>query len=279
MTCSRRAWVIAALGGAATPLTSVFVAFAANAGSPDAAAEKAPGWIVTIGAYGGIEPRSTGSKTYGPGWHPIFTFREAGGREWLELPNDSFDFAIIETDNFRAGPVVNLRLGANRAVFDRGFKRVGSVNAALDTGGFAELWPLHWLRTRVELRTGVIGASGLVLDTSVDFVTRPDALRTFAWGPRFSVADAAYMKSYYGIDPQQAMISGLPLYAPHGGAISTGAGASAAYKWSQDWTVRSFIEWQHLLGPAASSPLIDARGQVDQITVGVGLSYSFRVDW
>jgi outer membrane protein len=41
------------------------------------------------------------------------------------------------------------------------------------------------------------------------------------------------------------------------------------------WEVHSYVEYERLLGDAANSPLVTARGSPNQTTVGIGASYSF----
>jgi outer membrane protein len=60
-----------------------------------------------------------------------------------------------------------------------------------------------------------------------------------------------------------------------GGAQSAGAGAQVKYRINPQWEVHSYIEYDRLLGDAAKSPLVTARGSVNQTTVGIGASYSF----
>lgn len=242
-------------------------------------AAKQTGWIVTVGAFGDLEPRFEGSRRLGPGYHPIIDYRAAGSREWLNLPNDGFDFALIETDSFRAGPVVNGRWERDVNSLVRGFRRVGDINLSAEAGVFAEWWPADYLRTRVEMRDAVVGAKGVVADLSTDWVWRPDWRWTLSAGPRLSIADSAFMRGYYSVDNQQAMASGLPPYSAPAGVRSVGAGSMLKYKWSESIATMGFVEYQRLAPSAAHSPLIDDRGSPDQLTVGVGLSYSFTVGW
>ena len=67
--------------------------------------QTASGWIITLGGYGDLEPKFEGSRHHTIWFHPLIDYREDGPREWLSLPNDGFDFPLIVTDNFRAGPV------------------------------------------------------------------------------------------------------------------------------------------------------------------------------
>src|SRR5262249_15876010 len=69
--------------------------------------ESASGWIITLGGYGDLEPKFEGARHHTVWFHPIIDYRPDGSREWLSLPNDGFDFPLIVTDSFRAGPVVN----------------------------------------------------------------------------------------------------------------------------------------------------------------------------
>src|SRR5215471_20870344 len=86
------------------------------------------GWIVTLGGYGDLEPRFEGARHHTFRFHPIIDYRTVGSREWLSLPNDGFDFPVIVTDSFRAGPVANGRWERDVSALERGFRHVGAIN-------------------------------------------------------------------------------------------------------------------------------------------------------
>jgi outer membrane protein len=239
--------------------------------------QKADGWIITLGAYDDLEPKFEGARHHAFWYHPIIDYRPVGSREWLSLPNDGFDFPLIVTDNFRAGPVVNGRWERDVSSLVRGFRRVGSINLSAEGGAFVEWWPVQYLRTRAEVRDAVFGARGIVVDVSADAVWRPGERWTLTAGPRLSLADDAFMRSYYSVDTEQSRTSGLPTYSVTAGMRSYGAGSMAKYKWSESVSTMLFFEYQRLGSIAAESPLIDDRGSPNQLTVGVGLSYSFVV--
>ena len=48
-------------------------------------------------------------------------------------------------------------------------------------------------------------------------------------------------------------------------------------EFAKQWEVHSYVEYQRLLGDAAASPLVQQRGSPNQLTVGLGASYSFDV--
>ena len=239
-----------------------------------------PGTIVTIGGYGVLQPKFEGSKGQEFAFKPIINWRKPGDRVWLDLPNDGLDFEFIETDNFRAGAVGNIRFQRDTNLLrPRGFKRVGSTDLSIEAGGFAEYWPSPSLRTRAEVRNSFFGADGVVADFSADVVLHPADRWTVTGGPRLSLADQAFMDGYYGVTANQAATSGLAQFKASAGLRSYGAGTSARYQWTDDVTTLAYIEYQRISGSAGESPLIDNRGSTDQFTFGLGLKYSFRVDW
>ncbi|MEQ1694199.1 MAG: MipA/OmpV family protein [Hyphomicrobiaceae bacterium] len=250
-------------------------------GAPPATAGDAPaGTIITIGGYGVISPEFEGSKSYEASFRPSFGWHKAGDRVWLDLPNDGLDFSLFQGDNYRLGVVGNLRFQRDtNDVRPRGFKEVGSVDVSIEAGAFAEYWPSQSLRTRAEVRSALFGADGLIADLSADVVLHPIERWTLTAGPRLSIADESFMDSYYSINAAQAVTSGLAQYKADAGVRSFGAGVSARYELTSNITTIGYIEYQHLTGSAGDSPLITDRGSPDQVTVGLGLKYSFGAPW
>src|SRR5262249_31523220 len=99
------------------------------------------GWIITLGGYGDLEPKFEGARHHTFWFHPIIDVRAVGSREWLSLPNDGFDFPLILTDSFRAGPVVNGRWERDVSSLVRGFRHVSTIELSAEAGVFAEWWP------------------------------------------------------------------------------------------------------------------------------------------
>jgi MipA family protein len=201
------------------------------------------GWIVALGGYGDLEPKFEGARHHTFWFHPIIDYRTVGSREWLSLPNDGFDFPLIVTDSFRAGPVVNGRWERDVSSPVRGFRHVGAIELSAEAGVFAEWWLVALLRTRLEARDAVFGAQGVVADLSADAVWRPEDRWTFTAGPRLSVADRALMPSYYSIDEEQSIASGLPTYSAPPGVRSYGAGSMVKYKWSDSLATMMLVEY------------------------------------
>jgi outer membrane protein len=265
------AGILLAIATSAYPQTCIAQEAAQNI-QPSTSAD----WVVTIGGWGNFAPKYEGSDEYVFGGTPIIDVHRLGSKEWLSLPKDGLDYELIETENFRAGPVADIRWGFG-TVDERGLKEVGGtgLDLSIEVGAFAEYWPTDFWRTRLEARNAVYGAEGWVFDLSSDFVWRPDAAWTFAAGPRLSLADKAYMNAYYGIDGEQALSSHLPRYEAQGGFRSYGAGFFAQYKWNEQLTTMASVEYERLAGSADDTPLFSDNGSSDQFTFAIGAKYSF----
>ena len=159
----------------------------------------------------------------------------------------------------------------------RGYRHIGSVDLSIEGGAFAEFWPTEALRTRVEVRNSVIGGKGMVGDVSADAVWRPTPAMVVTGGPRLSLANMDFMSTYYTVDPSLAAASGLPVYYAKAGLRSYGAGSMLKYAWSDQWTTLAFVEYQRLAGSAGDSPVIASRGTENQVSVGLGATYTFKI--
>jgi MipA family protein len=226
------------------------------------------GWTVMIGAEGTYMPDFAGAKGGRFSPVPIFSIRRAGSADQFRSPRDNASIALIDFGDLRAGP-------AGKFVASR--KANGYFNAAFELGGFIEYFPVDWFRLRNETRQGFGGHHGVVSDFSADFIVPVTRALTISAGPRFTWESTKATAPYFGIDAVQALASGLPAFDAKGGAHSAGAGVQVKYRINPQWEVHSYVEYDRLLGDAANSPLVAARGSVNQTTVGVGASYSFDV--
>ncbi len=233
-------------------------------------------WTVTLGAEGRVLPTYEGSSNYRFMPLPIFDIRRAGTPRRFKSSRDGASIGIIEFNNFRMGPTFKVRQ-QRREGDDAKLAGLGNVDFAIEVGGFAEYWFTPWLRTRGELRQGVNGHYGLTGDLTADVVVPVTTQLTLSGGPRLAFDSGKTMRTYFGVDPVQSALSGLPVYNPSGGMRSYGLGAMARYEITPQWATHVFVEYARLTGSAADSPLVALRGSRDQVMTGLGVTYSFDV--
>lgn len=240
-------------------------------------AKASDGWTVTVGAEGRFTPSYEGSKNYDWMALPLFDVRPMGTPARFHSPRDGFGVTLFESGKFTAGPVAYLEFARHSSKKNAGLNGIEDVKLAYEVGGFAEYWAYDWLRAHAELRKGFAGHHGTILDLALDFVMPAPGGLTLSAGPRMRISDSSGNSRYFDISPQESAISGLPAYSTNGGIRTVGAGTQVIKQWNPEWATHAFIEYDRLVGDAADSPLVQIRGNANQLTLGAGFAYSFDI--
>ncbi len=233
-------------------------------------------WTVTIGVQGQAQPEFEGAKKDLLSAAPIFSVHGAGSADRFRSPRDSAGVTLLDYEGFLAGPVFRYDPRRTASKYSE-LNGLGDVKPAVEFGGFVEYFPAEWFRARAELRQGFGGQGGFTADLSGDLIIPLNQQWMISGGPRLTLENTPALSPYFSIDPAQALASGLPTYNAKGGFHSTGAGAQLRYQFTPQWEAHSYVEYERLLGSAAASPLVQQRGSPNQLTVGLGASYSFDV--
>ncbi len=225
-----------------------------------------------IGLGAQIYPSYPGSDDFDIG--PMINVDRASGDQpfTFEAPDDSFSLSLIEAGTFSFGPVANFE-GA-RTAEDVG-ANVPKVKFSVEAGGFAAINLSDNFRLRGEVRRGITGHKGWIGTAGADYVMRDGDDWLFSIGPRVTWSNSRYQDAWFGVTPQAALTSGLPVYNPGSGIQSYGATASLLFQLSEQIGVSTFAKYDRLTGDAARSPLVLQYGSRDQLSAGFGLSYTF----
>jgi outer membrane protein len=249
-------------------------------------------WTIRLGAGAILSPAFVGSSDYQLMAVPALkvTYRNT----FFASVEDGVGYAVINQHGWRAGPIAKIAFG-RKEDGDNPFlvaggktsalRGLGNVATTLEVGGFAEY---RWssMSTKIGLRKGLNGHEGLVGDLSVNYMRTSQSFSPMAgspfvvsFGPRLKVVDATYNKSFFGVDADQAMNSGLPRYRPSGGVLSYGVGSFIVVPIRKQLSAIFLAGYDRLTGDAGSSPLVSERGSPNQGMFGVLLSYEFGFVW
>lgn len=235
----------------------------------------AAGWVVTLGGMTAFSNSYAGSRALTPGFMPSLSWSRPGETPSFSAPEDGVDFAAFESRQFKIGATFGFEAGRYRTDSAR-LAGLNSVPWTINSGLFAEVWPISdRFRLRAELEHGFRKTDGFTANVSADWVENFGAL-TLSGGPRISLADRTQMRSRFGITAAESLTSGYAAYAPRGGVKSVGVGMAQSYKLSPSWTGTLYEHYDRLTGPAAKSPLVLQGGSKNQLTIGVGMNYTFK---
>ncbi|MEM9495315.1 MAG: MipA/OmpV family protein [Pseudomonadota bacterium] len=199
---------------------------------------------------------------------------------------DGAEFAVINTDNFRLGPVFRYDFGRDEngsnplAVTNddnTDLVGLGDIDGTPEFGGFLE-YKFNSITTRIEARQGIDGHEGLVGEASVKYNHMFSLAGKSAFllvGPSVTYGDDDYNSTYFDVSVAQALASGLSVYDADGGINSAGLEAALYRPLTDKVSVVLFADYDRLLGDIADSPLVEERGAEDQFTGGIFLNYRF----
>lgn len=151
------------------------------------------------------------------------------------------------------------------------------VSRTFEAGVFAVFWPNEHLRLRGAVRRGVGGHNGWVGQFGADYVMRDADRWLVSLGPRVTVADAPFQRNWFGVSREAAVATGLPRYDGGSGLYSVGLTSRVNVELTGRWGIQAQAMYERLVDDAARSPIIRRVESQNQLSVGVGATYSFTI--
>lgn len=198
-----------------------------------------------------------------------------GGRPFaFSAPDDSPGIAVARSGGLSFG--LAGKIEGRRKESEVG-AAVGDIKRTFDAGVFAQYEWRDSFRLRAELLKGVNGHEGLLGAVGADKIWRNGDRYVFSIGPRLLFSDGRYQREYFGVTPAVSVATGLPAYRPGGGLYGVAAASGITYALDDRWGLFGFARYERLVGDAAKSPVVRQFGSRDQMSGGLGLSYTFTV--
>lgn len=244
-------------------------------------------WSITVGTGALYSPNYEGDDDYSVSVLPNVQVRY--GERFFASVQEGAGYNLVNEERLRAGPIARIRFsrdddGDQTFAVSGGktddLRGLGDVDTSVELGGFVE-YELAGVKLGAEVRQAVSGHDGLVADigarwSGVSTAFGPPLI--WSAGPRLRLVDDQYTSTYFGVTPAQSLASGLPEYAADGGLHSYGLGVTTILPLSRDgaWSAVFLAGYDRLQGDAADAPLVQMRGDQDQATFGVFVSYTFQ---
>jgi MipA family protein len=278
----------AALCAIASPAMAQDVSTATAAAAPALPDPNDQSDTLTIGAGAAILPDYEGSNDYRiiPG---AAVRGRVGGISFFSRATYLYVDVVprgagkLEID---AGPILGVRLNRTGKVKDDYVDALPNLNKAIEAGGFIGVTahgltnPYDALSVRLDVVKDVGNAhQSTVISPTIEFGT--PLSRTTYVGASLSAdwVGGGYADYYYSITPVEGAIAGLPAFDADGGLKNWGLSVTGLQMVTGDLTggigVFALASYKRLTGDFADSPIVDQRGDADQLMGAIGLTYTW----
>ncbi|HLZ98914.1 MAG TPA: MipA/OmpV family protein [Steroidobacteraceae bacterium] len=214
-----------------------------------------PDWRVQVGLAAEPRPAYEGARNYRTLAGPVIDVRYRD--EFFASTGEGIGYNFVRGENYRVGIAVGYDLGRREKDDLNHLKGLGNIEVAplFKVFGSYVVSKEFPLVLRGDLRRILGGAEGWVGDLEA-YLPLPGSSEKFVMfaGPSVTFADRRHMQTAFGVDHTQALASGYPEFAAHGGMNAVGLGFSATRFLNRRWLVNADLAVNRLLGSARDSP-------------------------
>ena len=175
------------------------------------------------------------------------------------------------------GPVLAMRPARDDGVEDLVVRKLRKVDSAGEAGVFVEYGFGDTLMQGDRLSVGVEakGGKGQQVSWGIAYQGARSGAFQYSVDLRATYANDKYMDTYFSIDADNSLRSGLPVYKASSGLKSTAIGFTGSYDLGRQWTLIGRLGVSRLAGDASDSPIVRLRGDTHSTAFGLALGYRF----
>lgn len=252
---------------------------AATAAAPAAQAEDS-GVSGHVILGGGMKPEYEGSEDYEA--TPIASAKIEYQGYYVETRGLGLRANVSPIPHIEFGPSVNYRGGRDDDVENDAVAAMREIDGAIEMGAFVKV-PFRQLMHKTdelslnaELLADVSGEhEGYLIEFGPSYSYSPMERLRLGVNLSATYASKDYNQTYFGIDADNALRSGLAQYDADGGFKDVSIGITAMYQLNGNWGITGVARYTQLVGEAADSPIVDDEGSSGQALVGAGVMYRF----
>jgi len=226
-------------------------------------------------------PDYEGSDDYQAVAAPLIKYKFEGSNQYIQVTANRLYFNVLKHENWEFGPMGIYRLGRDD-VEDGVVDLMKDVDDSFELGvfiGYAKNFgnPRHRMNIRLDVTQDVTdGHDGWV---GVFKVTYWRPLGKSSWDMGFSgsvtYASDDYMSSFFDVSASDSAITGLQQFSADDGFKDFGISLMTQYPVNKSWHITGGVQYIRLFGDAADSPVVDVRGDANQLLAGLGVLYSW----
>lgn len=212
---------------------------------------------------------------------PLIHLNLGESNRYFQLIGNKIFVNVLNGDNWEFGPKVVYRFG-RKTVKDVVVNNMIDVDDSVEVGAFLGYRkrfgnnPRHRMNIHIDATQDVAdGHEGFVAQLSGVYWL--PVARRLDIGLRGSAIYGSedYMSSFFDVTAGDSILSSLPQYDANAGFRDVSVSVMALLHLNRAWHIGGGAEFKRLLGNAADSPVVDQRGDENQISAGVSLIYSW----
>lgn len=189
--------------------------------------------------------------------------------------DDGLTWNALNSNGFTAGPYINYLQGRTSNGSLQGLRNVSDM---AEVGGFVQYAPADFWRVYARLGQAVGGGhsqSGALGKVGGELGYPLGGGIIGSSGLAANFADARQTQTYFGVDANESVASGIRPYNASGGFQNMTLTQSFEFALGPKWSLLTSASWVHLVGSAANSSIVKETGDVNQGQVQTAISYSF----
>ena len=229
---------------------------------------------------GGMAPEYEGSEDYQA--IPFVAAKVEYGDYYIESRGLGLRANVSPVAGVEFGPAVSYRGGRDDDVDNNAVAAMREIDGTVEVGAFIKvpfrqlMHKTDELSLKAEIMADVGGVhEGYTVELGTGYGYSPADKLRLGVDVSTTYASGNYNETYFGIDANNALRSGLAQHDADGGFKDVSLGVTAMYQLNDNWGVMGIARYTQLIGDAADSPIVDDEGSSGQVLVGAGVVYRF----
>jgi outer membrane protein len=235
-----------------------------------------------IGLGIALIPDYVGSSNYKVAPLPFFKYTFSGSQRYIKLAGPELTINLLNSPYFQLGPLARYFGSRDDNVDDDVVKNMTKVDSGIALGAFAavefkEAEPRNKLNFTIKFLHDVSNAyDGNLFDFDATLWRKLADKWDGLIGVGTTYASDNYMETYFSVNSNTrgtTTPSQLPDFAASGGMRDVRVYAGAIRYFESNWLVGGMFRYQALLGDAKDSPVVDLRGNSNQLAAALFAGY------
>ena len=184
---------------------------------------------------------------------------------------------LVDHPVWRAGPTLSLTIPRGDDVDAMAVAMLPELDLAVELGGFVG-FRTPFGSAKEGTLSGLVSArrdvasvhDGWLVTAELEYFFAAARWLRFGLQVNSTYASSDYMQTYFGVDDNGSLVSGLPSYSAGSGIKDVGTELYSVVSFSERSGVLVRYAYNRLLDDAADSPVVTVDGSRDQVFIGIG---------